>query len=161
MSGDVVVSSEAELLEHPERILERMRAGITINFPSLGYTTAPIDRLPYVGTPSEDDLDEAGDMTSLRKNRTGVENTVFVSTRRDGRHAARIKIAIDPPHNLNPAGDHASMAIHDFGIRGAHMPRWLADQAQQFIEANREALLEYWDETISTDEMIARLKPIS
>jgi len=49
-----------------------------------------LDEFPYVGEGG--DLDEAGDMTSLRKNKTGVDNTMFISTKGYGQHGPRIKI---------------------------------------------------------------------
>jgi hypothetical protein len=159
MTGAVVFTSEAEFLEHPERLVEHMRAKARINIPDLGYTTAPISEFPYVGEGG--DLDEAGDMTSLRKNKTGVDNTMFISTKGYGQHGPRIKIAIDPPYAFTPEGKTASMAIHDCSVIEAYMPMPLVEQAKKFIEANRDVLLEYWDGKIPTDEMIERLKAIS
>jgi hypothetical protein len=93
----------------------------------------------------------------LRKDRTGVDNTVFVSTKGYARHAPRIKIAIDPPDSLNAAAKTASMAIH----AGAHMAPDLVEQVKRFIEQNRAALLDYWDNKIDTPELIERLRSIA
>ncbi len=41
-------------------------------------------------------------MLAYRKNVTGVDNTLFISPKVHARHAARIKVAIDPPHTVNP-----------------------------------------------------------
>jgi hypothetical protein len=41
--------------------------------------------------------EEAADMVSLRAERTGVANTIFVSTKGYAQPAPRIKIAVDPP----------------------------------------------------------------
>lgn len=106
------------------------------------------------------EIDEAEDMVSLRKERTGVAHTVFVSTKGYARHAPRIRIAIDPPDSLNAAAETASMAIHDYSIAGAHMPPQLFEQAKRFIERNRAALLDYWDNKIDTAELIERLRQI-
>ena len=51
-------------------------------------------------------------MVSLRRDVTGVDNTIFVSTKVYAQHAPRIKIAIDPPDSLNARSKAASMAIH-------------------------------------------------
>jgi hypothetical protein len=53
------------------------------------------------------------------------------------------------------------MAIHDYGIAGAHMPPHLVEQATRFIERNRAALLDYWDNKIDTPELIERLRSIA
>src|SRR5258708_31697269 len=60
-------------------------------------------------------------------------------------HAPRIKIAVDPPHTFNATSKSASMAIHDHSIRGESVAPHIAEQVKQFIDLNREALLDYWD----------------
>jgi hypothetical protein len=100
----------------------------------------------------------AGHMTSLRKKYTGVDNTIFVSTKGYGRHAPRIKIAIDPPDSFNEACESASMAIHDFNIRGAYVAPRIVEQAKQFIERNRDVLLGYWNGEFDTGELFERLR---
>ncbi|HEY2186691.1 MAG TPA: hypothetical protein VGH39_17000 [Xanthobacteraceae bacterium] len=110
--------------------------------------------------PLDAEIDEAEDMVSLRKDRTGVDNTVFVSAKGYARHAPRIKIAIDSADSLNAAAKTASIAIDDYGIAGAHMPPHLIEQAKRFIERNRAALLDYWENKVDTPELIERLRSI-
>ena len=97
-------------------------------------------------------------MVSLRRDVTGVDNTIFVSTKVYAQHAPRIKIAIDPPDSLNARSKAASMAIHDYSMTGAYAPPHIVEQAKQFIESNRDALQKYWDCEIDTAELIRRLK---
>jgi hypothetical protein len=104
--------------------------------------------------------DEAGYMVSVVKKRSGIDNTLFVSTRGKSQHAARIKIAIDPPDSLNETTKGASM-VHDFSTVGAYMPPRLVEQVKSFIELNRDVLLEYWDARIDTGELLERLRPVS
>jgi hypothetical protein len=99
-----------------------------------------------------------GDMASLEKESTGVDHVVFVSTKAGARHAARIKIAVDPPDSFNAADKTASMAVHDFSIVGAYISPHIVEQAKRFIETNREVFLLYWETKIGTKEMINRLK---
>lgn len=99
-----------------------------------------------------------GDMASLQKDSTGVDNTIFVSTEAGAGPGVRIKIAIDPPDSFNAESKTASMAIHDFSIFGAYVPPHIVEQAKRFIEINREVLLLYWEAEIGTKEMIDRLK---
>jgi hypothetical protein len=40
------------------------------------------------------------------------------------------------------------------------MPADLLKQVQQFVELNRDVLLEYWNYEITTDEMEQRLKKV-
>jgi hypothetical protein len=106
----------------------------------------------------EQEEDLAGYMVSLRKDITGVDNTVFVSTKGHGRHAARIKIAVDLPDSFNETCKSASMAIHDFGLVGEYVPPRLVEQAKAFIEHNRDVLLGYWNGEFDTSELLKRLE---
>jgi hypothetical protein len=51
------------------------------------------------------------------------------------------------------------MAIHDYSTRGEYVPPQVIEQAKQFIERNREALLAFWHCEIGTEEFIKRLQP--
>ncbi|MCC6778819.1 MAG: hypothetical protein IT537_19700 [Hyphomicrobiales bacterium] len=147
-------SSAAEIVEDPQRLIDAMRQRLIISVDDLGYTIAPTSAVAL----AENVIGEAEDMVSLRTDRTGVDNTVFVSTKGYGRHAARIKIAIDPPDSLVATGKNASMTIHDYSISGEHMPPHLVEQAKRFIEANRPVLLDYWEGKIDTHQLFQRLR---
>src|SRR5215831_473750 len=126
--GIVVSSSSAEVIADPARFLAEIQAG------NLVY----LSDLDRVVTLAEVD-DEDDDMVSLRSIKTGIDNIIFVSTKGRGRHAPRIKIAVDPPDTLNTASATASMTIQ---IRGEHVSSHLAEQARRFIESNRAVLLD-------------------
>ena len=125
-----------------------LRAGHAVHVPELG-TVALVEA-----------DQEAEDMVSLRSEKTGVENTIFVSTKGYAEHAPPIKIAVDPPDTFNATSKSASMAIHDYSIRGESVAPHVAEQAKRFIDLNREALLDYWETKIDTAQLIERLKPI-
>lgn len=144
----VIPSSSAEVMANPARFLDDIRAGRVVYLSDLGGTLA-----------LEEADEEAADMVSLRSEKTGVDNTIFVSTKGYGQHAPRIKIAVEPPHTFNAASKSASMAMHDHSIRGEYLPPHIAEQAKQFIDRNREALLDYWECKIDTAQLIERLKP--
>ena len=102
--------------------------------------------------------DELQEMVSYRKNVTGVDNTVFISPRgHHARHAARVKVAIDPPDSLNPACRTASILLSGNVTAGEIEPS-LLQQVRKFIERNRAVLIDYWDYQIDTDELRRRLK---
>jgi hypothetical protein len=155
MTAVVVSSSSEELLNDPQRLIDAMKAGRVIRLSDFAYTLAPNNAVVL----TDIDYTEDEEMVSLRKDKTGVENVVFVSPKAGSQHAARIKIAIDPPQSLNPSAKTASMTIHDYNIYGAAMPPALADQAKRFIERNKDALLDYWDYKIDTAQLLARLAP--
>jgi hypothetical protein len=103
----------------------------------------------------------AGDMVSYRKNKTGVDNVIFISPKGYTRHAARIKVAIEPPHSLDPTSKTASIEISSGEIvAGELSDTQLLKQVQKFIELNRPLLIEYWNNKIATDELTERLKPV-
>jgi hypothetical protein len=101
------------------------------------------------------------EMVSFRKDATGIDHTIFISPRGQTRHAPRIKVAIDPPDSLNPAAVTASIAIHDGSVvAGSDVAPALLRQLQQFVEANRPVLLDYWDYRIDTRQLDRLLKKI-
>jgi hypothetical protein len=107
------------------------------------------------------DANEDEDLSSLRKDRTGVDNTIWVSPRM-GSHAARIKIAIDPPDALTPGGKTATMTIQKpHAVTGEAVPTHIIRQAEAFIQRNHEVLLRFWNGEIDTGEMLDQIqKPL-
>jgi len=104
---------------------------------------------------------EAEDMVSLPSKRTGVANTIFVSSG-NPRHAPRIKIAVDPPDSFNPRGKSVSMQLHgDNDMVGEVLPpQRVIEQAKRWIKQNHAVLMLHWDNEISGDEAVRRLKPL-
>jgi hypothetical protein len=152
----VSMSTSAIALD-PQKFLQALRAGKTVHIPDVGYTVAPSAgeqvALHHLGADDED-----GDMVSLTPDQTGVERTVFVSTKGQARHAARVKIAVDPPNSFNAASTDASMAIHDYSVTGAYLQPHIVEQTKRFIERNRDVLLQYWDAKISTGDLFKQIR---
>lgn len=150
----VVPSSSAEIISAPDQIVDAMRAGKVVQIPDLNYAAAMklADALAAAG-------DEDADMVSLTPDQTGVDNSIFVSTKGYARHAPRIKIAIDPPNSFNAASTQVTMAIHDYSETGEGLMPELREQARRFIDYNRTLLLEYWNAEISTRQLMDRIKP--
>jgi hypothetical protein len=57
-------------------------------------------------------------------------------------------------------GKTASIAVHDGAVTGEPVPRPLYDQLAEFININRQTILDYWDYKISATTMEERLQPI-
>jgi hypothetical protein len=102
-------------------------------------------------------LDE---IVSYRKDVTGVDNTIFISPKGNTRHAARVKLAIDPPDSVDPRGKTASVTIGDAAVAAGDVPPRLLEQVRRFLDANREVLLDYWEYRIDTEELRRRLKSV-
>ena len=145
----IIPSSSAEIMANPARFLDEIRAGHSVYLSDLGRTLAL----------AEAD-EEVEDMVPLRSDKTGVDNTIFVSTKGYAQHAPRIKIAVDPPHTFNATSKSASMAIHDYSMTGEYVGPNIVEQAKQFIDRNRETLLDYWEHRIDTAEFIERMEDI-
>jgi hypothetical protein len=150
-----ISSSSAEIIADPYRYAENIRAGVHLNIADLDLAALQALASAFLNTDDED-----FDLANLISARTGVAHTIFASPKGKSRHAARIKIAVDPPDSLTGDGETASMAIHDYSVIGAYMPPHLVEQLKQFIERNRQTLLDYWDGKIDTGLLLERLRPI-
>ena len=106
------------------------------------------------------EAEEAEDMASVRRDISGIANTIFISAKGSGRHAARIKVAIDPPDSLNAWGKNTSVALHDYSIQGQNLPAALFEEVKAFIDLNREVLLAFWNCEIDTRQALDRLRSI-
>jgi hypothetical protein len=104
---------------------------------------------------------EAEDIVSLPSRRTGVANTVFVSSG-NPRHAPGIKIAVDPPDSFNPRGKNVSMQMQgNYDVVGEKLPpRRVIDQAKRWIKQNHAVLMQHWDNEISGDDVVKLVKPL-
>ena len=155
--GIATTLSSAAILADPQILVREFQEGNTVYISDFGYTFAPTAAISAINELIAEEIAETEDMAALRSGVTGVDNTVFVSPKGHARHAARIKIAVDPPHSLDPTAKKASMAIHDYGTIGAYLPPQIIEQAKQFIERNRDVLLRYWNHEIDTDELTKQL----
>jgi hypothetical protein len=150
-----VPSSAAEVVADPAAFLAAIRAGDRVEVPDFDYRAAAA----LAAEIAERDLAE--EMVPYRGDVTGIDHTVFISPKGHTQHAARIKLAIDPPHTVDPRGKVASIAIHDGRcVAGETVPPDLREKMQQFIDINRDALLDYWEYRIDTEELRRRLRSI-
>jgi len=101
-----------------------------------------------------------GDIVNYRKDVTGVDNTIFISQKAFARHAARIKVAVEPPDSIEVTSKTASVAISTGDVVGGKIPAKVLKQVQKFVELNRDALNEYWNARITTNVLEKRLKAV-
>jgi hypothetical protein len=157
--NQIIVSSSAAVVADPTILVREIAAGNTVHLADVGYTIAPTSDLVTIANLMVEEDEEAADMVSLSKDTTGIDNVIFVSTKYRGRHAPRIKIAVDPPNKFSATGKNTTMTIHDYATVGEPLPRHIFEQARHFIERNRDALLRYWNEEIDTATFIRQLAP--
>jgi hypothetical protein len=151
----IISSSSADIIADPQRYLDDIRAGRCLSVADLDYSAVQALATALLHVDDED-----FDMANLVPARTGVQNVIFASPKGKARHAARIKIAIDPPDSLTGDGETASMAIHDYSVIGAYMRPALVEQLKAFIDLNRQLLLDYWEGRIETGQLLEGLRPI-
>ena len=155
----VIPSSSAEIVADPQRFLDEMRRGRIINLTDLGYMVTPTAEIVGLADQlAEEELLQ--EMVSYRKNVTGIDNTIFISPKGNTRHAARIKLAIDPQDSIDPRGKTASVAVGDGTVVVGDIPAQLLEQVRRFMDANREVLLDYWEYRIDTEALRRRLKSV-
>ena len=151
---DIKISIERLL---PPDIVAAMReAGVAL---SLSPSTGPEPIVSIGDELAERELFE--EMVSYRKDTTGIDNVIFISPKGRTRHAARIKIAIDQPDSLDPTSETASIEISSGKVVAGEVPSTeLLQLIQQFIQLNRDVLLDYWYYRIDTRQLQERLKAV-
>jgi hypothetical protein len=143
-----VPSSAAEVVSDPAAFLRALRADV----PDFDYRAAAA----LADALAEEELLE--EMVSYRTDVTGVSNTIFISPKGNTRHAARVKVAINPADSVDPRGETASVAISDGSVMAGNVSAALLKDVQRFIELNRAALIDYWEYRIDTEQLRQRLK---
>ena len=99
---------------------------------SSAYADPTHDFQPVTIDPDLED-DEEAYMPSFRKDATGVDNTIWISTKGKGRHEKRVKVAIAPPDALSPyGGTTASVAFTGEVVAGDIGSSKLLRQVRQF-----------------------------
>jgi hypothetical protein len=98
------------------------------------------------------------EMANLYPRDTGLPMTIWVSPRGRARHDARIKVCLTPGDRMD-ATNTAVVAIRPAPrlISGA-LPARDFDRVASWIARNTEALIDYWNGTLSTVEFVQRMK---
>jgi hypothetical protein len=156
------IRDEVEWSLAPDVVDTLRRAGLRLTLGS-SETTIPSPSIVAFDQELAEQLAEeeelTADMVSYRKNVTGLDNTVFISVKFP-RHGPRIKVAVDPPSHVDPAGNNASVSLDDGRIVAGNLPARTLEQVQRFIDINRDVLMDDWEKRIDTDELRQRLRAI-
>jgi hypothetical protein len=152
-------SSSHEALKDLALLRKEFDAGHVVELTDIG---AVLTRLEEIHTLSDQLAEEEllEHTAPFCTDATGVDNTIWVSPKGRTRHAARIKVAIDPPDSLNATSQTASVAVQDGSVTEGHIPSHILRQVQEFVRINREVLTDYREERIDTRQLDQRLKPI-
>jgi hypothetical protein len=103
--------------------------------------------------------DDLYEMANLFPRTTGLPMTVWVSPRGRARHDARIKVSLTP--GRMDIGHTAVVAIRPTPrlIEGQLAPADL-EPVSRWIRLNEAALIDFWNETIDSVELGARLRKL-
>jgi hypothetical protein len=117
-----------------------------------------------IETERDDDLDEDEGfwMANLPPRATGLPMVVFVSQRGNARHAIRIKVSLTHGNHMDP-GNTVPVGVYPtpHEIIPGRLSRADRDAVFQWIALNEAVLLNYWENKIFTDEMLAQVRPLS
>lgn len=115
--------------------------------------------------PSESiDAIEAEDifaMTNLSPRMTGLPMSVWVSPRGNARHDVRIKVNMTHGRHMN-IDNTAVVALRPSPrVVAGHLDGDDLHAVAAWIALNAQALIDYWDEKLDTDQFLDSLKPLS
>jgi hypothetical protein len=107
-----------------------------------------------------------GHIASFNWASTGVDNTIFLSPKGYARHAARIKVAIDPPETLDVTAVTASVADEGVPLRAiARVTRISSENLRERLQAAKDvgSLVELprddWPPGFPRDQRALQLSP--
>lgn len=110
---------------------------------------------------SEPDLDgeEAPfEMTNLRPKRTGLPMTVYVSFRNKAKHDARVKVSMSHGDHMDLDNVAVVSIRPEPKLLHGELSRSDLQQVQRWIELNRAALLDHWEERSDGADLVYALK---
>jgi hypothetical protein len=100
------------------------------------------------------------EMANLRPERTGLPFVVFISQKGGARHDVRVKVAYGArvrPSEMVTVAIRPSVRV----VRGRLNSHDL-DLLAQWIDLNRDVLIDYWNGTIEyTEDVMNAIKPVS
>lgn len=104
-------------------------------------------------------------MANLPPTDTGVKGAViWVSVGEfagaDIQHGPRIKVVVGNKINKEGLRNSVSVKLTDPPEMVGTLPGKIAQQVSEFVDKNRATLLQYWNEEISTKEMLGLLVPV-
>jgi hypothetical protein len=113
----------------------------------------------------DDFLEQAGEdapfeMANLYPRDTGLPMTVWVSPKGRARHDARIKVCTTPGDRMDPTNTAVVAIRPEPRLIEGELARDDLQSVVRWIEANAQALIDYWDGELSTVEFVLALKKV-
>ena len=114
-----------------------------------------VEQLP---NPEEEDF---FDMANLPPEVTGLPMVVWVSQRGRSRHDVRVKVSLVHGRRMN-VDQTASVSVRPgvAVVAGPPLPKDDLEAVARWIGLNRKTIIEFWQERIYTNELLAQLVPV-
>jgi hypothetical protein len=107
------------------------------------------------------------EMSNLRKSETGLPMNIYVSSGGsvNTQHGPRIKVMVSTSDKMDPYDTVSVMLKKDITpadvIGYKRLPESVIGVLRTYININYDTLIKYWNDELSTTEMIAQLKKVS
>jgi hypothetical protein len=106
------------------------------------------------------------EMSNIRKSESGLPVNLFVSSGGsvNNQHGPRIKVMVDSATRFDPSNNVSIMLKKDITaddvVGYAVIPNKILDRIRDYINLNYDTLIKYWNDEISTKEMINLLQAL-
>jgi hypothetical protein len=108
-----------------------------------------------------EDEEDFFDVANLPPDVTGLPMVVWVSQRGRSRHDVRVKVSLIHGRRMS-IDETTSVSVRpDVAVvAGPPLAQGDLEAVGRWIERNRATILDYWDERLYTNELLARLVPL-
>lgn len=115
-----------------------------------------LPREPTMHDENREDLD-LFEMANLYPATTGLPMTIWVSPRGHARHAARIKVCMTPGNRMDVANTASVRIVPSPRLMEGSLSTPDRVAVFEWIERNKDALIELWDGTIDIAGFVTRM----
>lgn len=111
--------------------------------------------------PDAEGEEDSFDLANLPPEVTGLPMVVWVSQRGRTRHDVRVKVSLVHGRRMN-IDQTASVSVRPSVtvVAGPPLTKDDLEAVARWIDRNREAIIDFWEERIYTNELLARLVPL-
>jgi hypothetical protein len=101
-------------------------------------------------------------MANLRPAETGLPMVVWVSEQGYAQHAVRVKVSTKRGPQMSPTTPMATFAVPPSpSLTAGYIPPIDQRAVERWIALNEGVIVDYWNSTISTADMLQRIQSIS
>ena len=109
---------------------------------------------------SESETEDVFEMANLYPKHTGLPMVIWVSERGRAQHDVRIKVSMTHSPRMNINNTAVVGVRHPASVLIGHLSAPDRQAVLQWVALNEVALIDYWDGTIDTVDLVQRLIPL-